>query len=277
MSAAVASLPARRGPAASPAPPPRRRRAEPRRSSGHVARATRGGRRRAARSLRADAAMPTGGSRSPGLSKLRLVQGCWRDESWAVPAPEVPQGRRLVAGARIYPKERGFPVSSVTVRRVVTTVTIPASMHDHAHVGPRPEDRAAQRPGAPASPFVLTATFTVAEVVGGLLTGSLALLADAGHMLSDSFSLAVALFAIWIASARRPHNAASATSAPRSWPHCSTASRLIVVAASSSGERSAGSPTPRGARRTDAGGRARQASPSTSRRCRDPLRLRRRA
>ena len=48
--------------------------------------------------------------------------------------------------------------------------------------------------------LLLTAAFTVAEVVGGLLTGSLALLADAGHMLSDSFSLAVALFAIWIAT-----------------------------------------------------------------------------
>ncbi len=39
----------------------------------------------------------------------------------------------------------------------------------------------------------------VAEVVGGLLTGSLALLADAGHMLSDSLSLAVALTASWLA------------------------------------------------------------------------------
>lgn len=48
----------------------------------------------------------------------------------------------------------------------------------------------------------LTATYTVAEVIGGLLTGSLALLADAGHMLSDTGSLAVALGAIWLA--RRP-------------------------------------------------------------------------
>jgi cobalt-zinc-cadmium efflux system protein len=39
----------------------------------------------------------------------------------------------------------------------------------------------------------------VAEVVGGLVTGSLALLADAGHMLSDAFSLGVALFAVWLA------------------------------------------------------------------------------
>src|ERR671920_2205322 len=47
--------------------------------------------------------------------------------------------------------------------------------------------------------LALTATFTVVEVVGGLLTGSLALLADAGHMLSDNLSLAVALFAAWLA------------------------------------------------------------------------------
>ena len=39
----------------------------------------------------------------------------------------------------------------------------------------------------------------VAEVVGRLLTGSLALLADAGHMISDAFSLGVALFAVWLA------------------------------------------------------------------------------
>jgi cobalt-zinc-cadmium efflux system protein len=45
----------------------------------------------------------------------------------------------------------------------------------------------------------LTASFTVAEVVGGLLTGSLALLADAGHMLSDNLSLGLALFAAWLA------------------------------------------------------------------------------
>ncbi|MQA00345.1 MAG: cation diffusion facilitator family transporter [Dehalococcoidia bacterium] len=41
------------------------------------------------------------------------------------------------------------------------------------------------------------------EVVGGLLTGSLALLADAAHVLSDGGALALALVAIWLAS--RPH------------------------------------------------------------------------
>jgi cobalt-zinc-cadmium efflux system protein len=45
----------------------------------------------------------------------------------------------------------------------------------------------------------------VAELVGGLLSGSLALLADAGHMLSDVGALALALGAIWLA--RRPPTA----------------------------------------------------------------------
>ncbi len=46
----------------------------------------------------------------------------------------------------------------------------------------------------------LTAGFMLAEVAGGLLTGSLALIADAGHMLSDSFSLFLALGAVALAS-----------------------------------------------------------------------------
>jgi cobalt-zinc-cadmium efflux system protein len=60
-------------------------------------------------------------------------------------------------------------------------------------------DRAGDK-RALAIALALTATYTVVEVVGGLLTGSLALLADAGHMLSDNVSIAVALFAVWIAA-----------------------------------------------------------------------------
>lgn len=45
----------------------------------------------------------------------------------------------------------------------------------------------------------LTLTYLVAEVVGGILTNSLALLADAGHMLTDVGGLAFALIAINIA------------------------------------------------------------------------------
>lgn len=53
--------------------------------------------------------------------------------------------------------------------------------------------------------LALTASFMVVEFVAGHLTGSLALLADAGHMLSDVGSLSLALFATWIA--RRPPSA----------------------------------------------------------------------
>ncbi|OHZ01827.1 zinc transporter ZitB [Salinicola sp. MIT1003] len=46
--------------------------------------------------------------------------------------------------------------------------------------------------------MILTAGFMLAEVVGGWISGSLALLADAGHMFSDSFSLGLALFAFYM-------------------------------------------------------------------------------
>ena len=51
----------------------------------------------------------------------------------------------------------------------------------------------------------MTSTFMVVEVIGGVLSGSLALVADAGHMLTDSASIGLALFAIWIA--KRPASA----------------------------------------------------------------------
>lgn len=47
--------------------------------------------------------------------------------------------------------------------------------------------------------LALTTAFLAVEVVGGVISGSLALLADAAHMLSDSLSLGVALFAAWLA------------------------------------------------------------------------------
>ena len=47
--------------------------------------------------------------------------------------------------------------------------------------------------------FAITVSFLVVEVVGGVLTNSLALLADAGHMLSDVAALGLGIFAIWMA------------------------------------------------------------------------------
>jgi cobalt-zinc-cadmium efflux system protein len=47
--------------------------------------------------------------------------------------------------------------------------------------------------------LVLTAVFMVVEAVGGWISGSLALLADAGHMLTDVGALALSLVTAWIA------------------------------------------------------------------------------
>src|SRR5687768_5397379 len=46
--------------------------------------------------------------------------------------------------------------------------------------------------------FGLTFTYFIVEVIGGILTNSLALLADAAHMLTDVGGLGLALFATWM-------------------------------------------------------------------------------
>jgi cobalt-zinc-cadmium efflux system protein len=70
--------------------------------------------------------------------------------------------------------------------------------HGHHHHDGHGHDR---RADARALAWVLglTGAFAIAEVVGGLVAGSLALLADATHMVSDVASLALALGAIWLA------------------------------------------------------------------------------
>lgn len=47
--------------------------------------------------------------------------------------------------------------------------------------------------------FGLTSFYLIVEIIGGLWTGSLALLADAGHMLTDVAGVGLALLAIWFA------------------------------------------------------------------------------
>lgn len=74
--------------------------------------------------------------------------------------------------------------------------------HSHAcehHDHPRETTRATGRERKLLFAFVLTVGMMVAEVVGGLWSGSLALLADAGHMLVDSLALALAFFAVRLA------------------------------------------------------------------------------
>ncbi|MBI4405177.1 MAG: cation transporter [Deltaproteobacteria bacterium] len=48
--------------------------------------------------------------------------------------------------------------------------------------------------------LILSGTYLVLEIVGGIVSGSLALLADAGHMAIDVAALGLGLFALWISS-----------------------------------------------------------------------------
>lgn len=73
----------------------------------------------------------------------------------------------------------------------------------------------------------LTLAFTVVEIVGGVLTGSLALLADAVHMLSDNLALALALLAVWLAG--RPSTPARSFGYQRAEILAALANGLILV------------------------------------------------
>ena len=68
--------------------------------------------------------------------------------------------------------------------------------HGHAHGAPSAAGRNKKNLAIVTG---LTTVYLVAEVIGGLWTGSLALLADAGHMLTDVAGLGLALLAIWFA------------------------------------------------------------------------------
>lgn len=65
--------------------------------------------------------------------------------------------------------------------------------HDHSN----PNDR---RTGKLKLALVLTFLYMLAEAVGGWITNSLALIADAGHMLTDVAALTLTLVAIWFAA-----------------------------------------------------------------------------
>jgi cobalt-zinc-cadmium efflux system protein len=73
--------------------------------------------------------------------------------------------------------------------------------HDHGHDhAPRGGDRETRR--ALIIALSLTAGFAIVEAIGGWWSGSLALLSDAGHMITDAAALGLALFADVVA--RRP-------------------------------------------------------------------------
>ncbi|ANU26671.1 cation diffusion facilitator family transporter [Planococcus versutus] len=67
--------------------------------------------------------------------------------------------------------------------------------HDHDHF----ETVRSGNKKALATALVITAGIMLVEFFGGLFTNSLALIADSGHMLSDTVSLALSLLAIWFA------------------------------------------------------------------------------
>ena len=83
-------------------------------------------------------------------------------------------------------------------------------LHDHAHHDHAHHGHAHHAPSGHDGErrvfwvLLLTATFMAIEAVGGWLAGSLALIADAGHMLSDAAALALAWVAFRVA--RRPHD-----------------------------------------------------------------------
>ena len=85
--------------------------------------------------------------------------------------------------------------------------------HDHDHDLRRASRRSLK------TALILIASFMVVEVVGGVLSGSLSLLADAGHMLTDAASIILALVALHFSDL------------PASWERTYGYRRLEVLAA----------------------------------------------
>ena len=78
-------------------------------------------------------------------------------------------------------------------------------MAEHHHHGPQTPHHSHAHPKTGATlkaAAILTVGFAVVEAVGGWWTGSLALLSDAGHMLTDGAALGLGAAAAWLA--RRP-------------------------------------------------------------------------
>jgi cobalt-zinc-cadmium efflux system protein len=83
-----------------------------------------------------------------------------------------------------------------------------AHAHDHGtHAHGSPGHVHAHAPASDAvalrRALALTLGVLIVEAVGGFLTNSVALLADAGHMLTDAGALAIALFAAWASTRPR--------------------------------------------------------------------------
>ena len=79
-----------------------------------------------------------------------------------------------------------------------------AEDHDHTHHGAHHHHHTGST-SALTIALVITISLMALEIVGSFITGSLALLADAGHMLTDVAALAISLIAAWLM--RRPATA----------------------------------------------------------------------
>ena len=79
------------------------------------------------------------------------------------------------------------------------------SSHEHDHDHGHSHNHAPQSLSALVGVLTLTSVVFLAELIAGIVSGSLALLADAAHMLSDSAGLVVALAACWWVGARHRH------------------------------------------------------------------------
>lgn len=72
--------------------------------------------------------------------------------------------------------------------------------HSHAHGLGAPGTATAKHRKRLVAVLAITLGVVLIQVVGALVSGSLALLADAGHMLSDAAGVSIALLAAWIAT-----------------------------------------------------------------------------
>ena len=100
--------------------------------------------------------------------------------------------------------------------------------HSHAHGAVAVTSAGMKHRGRLVAVLAITLATLVVEVVGGILSGSLALMADAGHLLTDAIATTVALVAVTVANRPAP------TSAPRSSARSSTAHCCSSSAPSSS-------------------------------------------
>jgi cobalt-zinc-cadmium efflux system protein len=95
--------------------------------------------------------------------------------------------------------------------------------HGHGHA-----TAAAAHRGRLALVLGMMLTVAAVQVVGALFSDSLALLADAGHTVTDSFGVALALFAVWIAA--RPPSAVRTFGCQRAEVLAAAVNALVLFA-----------------------------------------------